>query len=306
MRKISLLVSILLLFLISTSKATNISDNSGTSAFPFLKFSSGLKAQAMGENFVAVGDGLSTLYYNPAGVTNLQNIEVSAEYILWLDILSKSNLSFVYPKTVIGPIGIGVDYFNVPYEKRDKEDDENFQSASVWMGVFQVSYARAIKGKILVGASIKYITQNLDIQTTNGIAVDIGGIYKLYDKTNIGLALQNLGVELAEKNNDSLPFLLRIGQATKFFQEKLLFVSDINYGLTDGTASIGIGGEYKLIKYFYPRLGYKFILNNNNLSAISGLNLGFGVNYKNINFDYVFSPKDDLGTIHRVAVAYSF
>ncbi|MFN3550504.1 MAG: PorV/PorQ family protein [Endomicrobiia bacterium] len=308
--KEKLVISIMIsFFMINLCLA--VSENSGTAAFAFLKLYSGLRAQAMGENYVAVDEGIDTIYYNPAGIAGNKNVKLSSEYMLWLDILTKSNLSFVHPSVwKIGTLGFGVDYINIPYEKRTAEDDDNYESASVQSGAIYLSYARTIKEKLTFGLNLKFIFQNFGIQgseysDTFGLAVDVGGIYRILDKTNVGLVVKNLGKEFA-KTEDKMPVLLKLGQATKFLNDKLLFVSDLDYGIVDGTLSLGVGGEYKLTKNFYPRVGYKYIFTNNNLSFVYGINIGFGIIYKNLNFDYVFTPKDDLGNVHRIALGYSF
>ena len=306
-------IVIVLIFLFTLFNLVfSLQQNSGTAAFTFLKLYSGLRAQAMAENYIAVDEGLDTIYYNPAGILGNKNIKLSAEYMLWLDILTKSNLSFIHPSVwEIGTLGFGVDYINIPYEKRTTEDDNNYEQANVQSGVIYFSYAIEVIDKLNLGMNLKIVFQNFGIQSseysgTSGLAVDIGGIYKILDKTNIGLAIKNLGQEFAKTTQDPLPIVLKLGQATKFLDNRFLFVSDLDYGVIDETLSLGLGGEYKLTKSFYPRLGYRYNFTNNNLSLINGVNIGFGINYKNLNFDYVFTPKDDLGTIHRVALGYSF
>ncbi len=303
--RIKIVFMVLLSFSVCLS-AANISPNSGTAGYAFLKMPVGVRAQSMGENFVAVADDVSTIFYNPTGLLRINNIEVSAEHILWFDQISKSNINFVYPKTIIGPVGVGINYVSVPYEKRESENDENYQSASVWMGVFQIAWAKTINNKLSVGFGLKYINENLDTQSTTGIAIDLGGIYNLKSSISVGVAIQNLGAQLTNENPDQLPAVFRTGVAKRFLKEKLLLASDLNYGFVDGTASFGIGAEYLLSKYFCPRIGYKYLFTNNNLDFISGLNVGFGIRYKKFGLDYSFSPKIDLGLVHLVSFSAKF
>jgi len=301
MKKFFILL-ILNFLLIKNLSAANISGNSGTAAYPFLKIPVGARVTAMAENFVAAADDVNAIFYNPAGIAKINNIEVSAEHILWLETISKSNLGFVYPHSVIGPVGAGINYVSVPYEKRTQESDESYQKSSVYSAVINLVWARQLKDNLIAGCGLKYITENLDIQSTSGLALDIGGIYRLSEKYTIGLAIQNLGTQFVSQNADPLPALIRAGAATSLLNNKLLLASDLNYGLVDESISIGIGGQYSLGKYFQPRLGYKIMLNNTNLGAISGLRAGFGVNYKKISFDYAISPWSDLGLVHQVTL----
>ncbi|MFQ3675758.1 MAG: PorV/PorQ family protein [Endomicrobiia bacterium] len=284
----------------------NVSGGSGTAGFTFLKMPQGVRAQAMGENFVAVADDTSSIFYNPSGMLKLNVMEISATHIIWVEQISKSELMFVYPKTVIGPIGVGINYVLVPYEKRDREDDTTYESASCWMSALHLSWARKVKN-FLLGGSLKYLIENLDVQQVSGIALDVGGIYDLTSDISLGASIQNLGVQFAKQDADTLPILLRAGLAKKGLVEKrLLLASDLVYGLVDGTVSIGIGGEYLLNNYFIPRIGYKYVITNNNLDFISGLNIGFGIKYKTFGFDYSFSPKADLGVAHLISFSAKF
>lgn len=281
--------------------SSNITENSGTAGFVFLKMPVGVRAQGMGENFTAVGDASSALFYNPSGLIKVNTTEISAEHILWFEGISKSNLNFVYPSTKIGPVGASINYISALYEKRTSENDENYQSASIWMGALQIGWARKIREDISVGCGLKYIKENLDVSEVSGLALDIGGLYELEKKTTIGLSIQNLGIQLTDKNPDTLPSLVRIGAARKIAEDKLLIASDFVYGFVDGTTSIGIGGEYSPSKYFCPRIGYKYLFTNNNLSPVAGLNVGFGIRYREVGFDYSFSPRDTLGLVHLVS-----
>ncbi len=307
MRRIIRRIPLLLLFLLARDlPAANISYNSGTAGFAFLKMPVGVRAQGLGENFTAVGDDASTIFYNPAGLLKIKGVEISAEHILWFEQISKSNVNFVYPSTIIGPIGIGLNYISVPYEKRSAEDDVNYQSANVWMGVFQIALAREIKENFLLGAAIKYISENLEVKSTNGIALDIGGIYELQNMISLGVSIQNLGTQFTNDNSDNLPSLIRAGASKRFLNVKLILASDLVYGFVDGSSSFGIGAEYVLSRYFYPRFGYKYRITNNNMDLISGVNVGFGIRYQKLGFDYSFSPRADLGMVHLISFSGRF
>ncbi|NCQ19562.1 MAG: UPF0164 family protein, partial [Ignavibacteria bacterium] len=55
----------------------------GTAAAQFLKISAGARPMSMGETFVAVANDVNTLYWNPAGITNIDKISVGASHTQW-------------------------------------------------------------------------------------------------------------------------------------------------------------------------------------------------------------------------------
>jgi long-subunit fatty acid transport protein len=233
----------------------------------------------------------------------LTETKILLEHTILFESISKSNISFVYPKIpLVGPVAVGINYLSVPFEKRDSENDTNYESATLWMGAIQFSGSKKINEKLSLGLSVKYLQQDLNILQTNGIAFDLGGNLVIKG-TNIGFVLQNLGLEFAE-NSDPLPVSLIIGGAERFFDNKLLITSDLKVLLVEQKFSIGIGAEYVLNKYFFPRVGYVYVEDTKDF--VSGLNLGFGVEYKNFVFNYAFNPLENLGSVHRISLGYCF
>jgi long-subunit fatty acid transport protein len=279
-------------------------EKAGTTAFPFLKLYSGVRGAGFGENYVSVSGESDSIYYNPAGSLGSPKTGIF-EYMIWNDVLSKSNITIIFPKNKAN-FGFGIDFINIPYEEREDETDFSYNEKNVYMGTLYFNYAREVNDNLKCGVNLKFITQDLDREKSNGFAIDVGGIYKLTTKTDLGVAIQNIGKEFKDEDNDGLPLLVRIGQASKFYNGNLIVANDFVYGFKDKTLSLGIGGEYKLNENFYPRIGYKYTFTNNNLSLLNGLSFGFGMKYKKINFDYVFTSRDTLGAIHRVSLGYKF
>ena len=66
----------------------------GTVAAPFLKIGVGARAVALGGNYVGLADDATALYWNPAGITNLDKISFSATHTQWFADITHNAIMF--------------------------------------------------------------------------------------------------------------------------------------------------------------------------------------------------------------------
>ncbi len=286
--------------------ATSISNKSGTTGYSFLKIAQGARAVAMGECYVALADDVDAVYFNPAGLAKLSSREISTNYTLWFEDINKSYIGYVHPPFRFGTLGLAVNYVGVPFEKRMVEGDFKYEKVTLSNFAISVAWGKKMTEKINIGATMKVLSENLHAKSNTGLAVDFGGIYKVSETLDTGLSLQNIGTDMDSDNKDPLPVNVRLGVSKKLIDEKLIVLSDLYTGIADGTMSLGVGGEYKLGEIFCPRLGYKFRINNTNLTGLAGLTAGFGIKYKKYHLDYAFAPFGDLGNSHRISFGAKF
>lgn len=302
MFKTKLIISILFVS-VRIIYSANVTDKSGTAGFAFLKISQGARACAMGECYTGLSNDVNAMYWNPAGISQINGSELTASYTLWLESINKCNIGYVHPKFSFGTLGLNINYVSVPIEKRTVETDDTYDSISVYNMAINFVWAKKFTSKLSLGVGMKYIIENLDAQQLNGIVIDLAGLYKIDDSFTAGVSLQNLGTQIGVldvKDYDPLPLLLRAGVAKKLMDNRLTVLSDVNMGLVDMTTSISIGSEYKIGQIFYLRFGYKYRITNNNLELWTGISGGFGLKYKRYAFDYAFVPYGDLGRTHRL------
>jgi hypothetical protein len=75
-----ILISLILSFSFPTIQIANANGPS-TSGVIILKYTSGARALGMGESFVAIADDVNCLCWNPAGLTQIRNHEISMMYL---------------------------------------------------------------------------------------------------------------------------------------------------------------------------------------------------------------------------------
>ena len=73
-----------LFFFITISAFTNAQSNVATTSAAFLEIGSGARSLGMGSAYVSVADDASSIYWNPAGIVNVNKPEVQSFYSPWL------------------------------------------------------------------------------------------------------------------------------------------------------------------------------------------------------------------------------
>ena len=101
-------MSILWIVLLSVTLNGQMINRYGTTTANFLEIGVGSDANAMGEAYVAIANDISSIYWNPAGLANLDAPSVSFMLQPWLVDINMlfTGGAVVIPK--IGNIGFGI------------------------------------------------------------------------------------------------------------------------------------------------------------------------------------------------------
>lgn len=285
-------------------------DKVGTTSAQFLKLAVGARPVAMGETFTGLADDVNAIYWNPAGLNQINGIEISAMYAVWFEDISFSWVACVQ-NGLGGKIGTAINYLWAgTINKYDRDDNELNESYNAYDIAFILSYARLIK-KIPLGMNLKFINSKIEEESAMGIAADIG-ILKTISKIKdikIGIAVQNLGIGLKFINErDPLPVNIRTGTYYRLLNDNLTLALDINFPI-DYTINVHFGSEYRYrlnsVSVLMLRAGYKSTTVND-LDTLSGLSAGFGISSSNLGIDYAWVPYWELGSTHRLSVTFNF
>ncbi len=331
MRRI-VLFSTLLMFFCSSALLAGKS-KVGTTAYPFLKIGVGAKALSMGGAFVGLADDESAVYYNPAGLVGLQTKALSASYMNYVADIQSGNIMFVLPRGTTAMAEDEYAYIEEGEEQRTPDSksalalaitylsygtiDETNSSGQVigdFSGsdmAFTLGYANKIASQISVGANVKFIYQKVDEFSSQGLAADLGLLYRLKDgRTNVGFSASNLGVQLSglsEEHKDPLPILVRAGLSHEL-REIPITVSGEGVLPSDNDLYGAIGVEFHPNLPIALRVGYSSFGSNYKTNGdkdnTAGFSFGAGFLFPKIKIDYAFLPYADLGSLHRVNLAY--
>jgi hypothetical protein len=282
---------------------TLVSAGTGTDALNFLNIKPSARGASIGDGFVAVADDANAVFYNPAGLTQLNDMEFSLMHMSYIAETSYEYAAFAMPAGENFRLGAYVSYLNYGSIGKTTEDSlGNYKAAteSYTPNDLAVALSGALKlsNYLSAGLTVKYASESIDTLNITGIMVDAGILADL-DGVKAGASIYNIGATSIDK----APMGIRAGCSTKFnamTENDLTGAAGINYSLAAAKLSASIGGEWKYENFLFLRGSYGL---NNDADA---LNVGLGVRQDLGGFvgevAYNFSLFGDLGAAHRISV----
>lgn len=278
----------------------------GTAGLAFLKLGVGARAIAMGDAYTAVGGDAMSMYWNPAGTVSVDGIDVGLMHAEWFQDI---RYEFVGAAKSDGSQGFGLSVVGLymdDLERREGPTSEPIGHFGVFDFAFTGNYSRRLTESFDVGCSVKYLHQKIDTEVADGVAADLGAIYRFPMVTGLsaGVSVQNLGPQMSfiEEKFD-LPVLFRVGAAygtpVPALNGDLLLSSDAVVP-GDGDTKAHFGIEFEYAKMFALRAGYRTGWDNQDISV------GFGAKVRGVRIDYAYVPfYSDLGDTHRVSLGFA-
>lgn len=314
-------------------------------AAPFVKIGEGARASGMGEAFTAVADDSTAVFWNPAGLAQVNVVEAQFSHNQWLGDFRQEYFGLTAPYGGTWALA---------YSLLDLGDFSSVNSANVSQGhTFQVNDQVLMAGfgrgyfneSVLVGASAKVIKEDLgDGVGGRAASLDVGMMaIPIWEnpRLSFGAVVENMGSELA---GFALPLTVRGGVALrktglifpapsagsadavdpiaaegrKTSRYPWQFMEGVDDSLTlaadfaiptQGRVEVHGGVEY-WIAVVALRVGYRYRFPRNELGGPSGMTLGMGLRGRGFQFDYgfdySFAPYGDLGDASRFSVMISF
>ncbi|MFQ5905955.1 MAG: PorV/PorQ family protein [bacterium] len=285
------------------------SPDAGTAVFNFLKVGLGARAPGMGGAFTGVADDVTSIYWNPAGLTRVSGAEATAGYVKYMAGINSGFAAYARPLGPKSRLGVGVNSFYVGGLTKTDENNNELGEFGSAMLVPSVAYAADLGEEISVGATAKFVYQSIDIYNSYGAAVDLGCTYTPAEALySFGLVVQNLGRQLKAfvTEKDILPITARIGGVYR--HKEAPFVAGLDVGKSiDSGFFFSLGAEYWANPMLGIRFGYSSTgqeLHSDSPSDImGGFSFGLGLRWKQYGLDYALVPKVDLGLVNRLSVS---
>ena len=288
----------------------------GTTSANFLKIPVGARQTALGSAFTAVADDVNAIYYNPAGLAQLERPEVTFVHSKYFEDISQQWLAGALPSKA-GVFGLGINYLSVPGFDAYDNSDNRTGSVSAYDLAANFSYANrhtlnnAVFGSILYGANLKYLTERLDTENASGLGLDIGILLKSKIKNlDAAFAADNAVSSKVKFIDDGfrLPLKFKTGLAyTIPYPKKHRTLLAVDWNFPKDNASYAAAGmETVLHDRIALRAGY------NSAGEISrGFSLGFGLkisvhNGREIEVDYSWGNTYEFGNIQKMGILYRF
>lgn len=275
----------------------------GTSGFVFLKLGNGARASGMGEAFTAVADDATGMYYNPAGLAGMEEVELNVTHSEWL---MDTRFEQVNVTNEMFGGAVGFNFTGLYYGELERYGN---QPTSAPLGTFSpydlaasIGYGTDVLPDLSAGISAKLIYEKIDFESATGWAVDLGVMHRSrIEGLTLAASVLNLGPQakfIEEKFYP--PFQARLGASyitgERWLDGDVLLSADFVIA-NDTDEKFLVGTEYTYRKTLSVRVGYKGGYDS------QGATMGVGVVYDRLRFDYAFMPIDyDLGNSHRFSV----
>jgi len=317
-----IIVAVTVLLSVAMVSAQDINSNVGTSSFNFLKINVGARAVSMGGAFTGLADDASALYYNPAGITQLENSNYIAGYHNYFTDIQTGFLGYIRPNEEKGyAMGWYISYLN--YGTMIKTDNSGNVLGEFGGGdlLLAMTFAKKKGYNLSYGATVKLIYEKIDEYSATGIAFDLGTRYHIERRRiTLGLAIQNLGTQLSSLGEvkDKLPLTFRGGLSIQPRELPMTLSGDLillveNLGNFNKRAYfkkidpvIALGAEYFELTPLYLRLGWTSFGSNykaaNSEKSGAGLSFGIGFDYNDLQISYAFALGAELGDSHRITL----
>jgi len=299
----------LLISLFTFTLFTNycFSENTGAS---FLKIGVGARPVGLGNAFTAIANDVTAINWNPGGLSQLTQRQISAMHSQWIVDSNLDYIGFASPlkSGVFGGSVIVLSQGDMEGRDENRQQTTSF-GASDMAVTFSFSKNLLLSNKrfIGLGANLKIIQQKIESEQATGVAVDLGALYH-FNKSPVtaGLSIQNLGPQMKFINEGyNLPLSVTAGLGYNI--GAVTVGLDVKQQIYDNQTIVSIGTEFLPINTLALRAGY--LSTNqlvNSVTDVSGLGAGFGVKLFGTQTDYSFVPYGVLGNTHRVSFSAKF
>ncbi|MEW6095630.1 MAG: PorV/PorQ family protein [bacterium] len=292
-----LLITFIIIFICLPVSGYSETGDAGQAA-RYLRIGVGARALGIGGAFVSICDDASATYWNPAGLTQLTQREMTSMASLMSLDRRYNFLNYVAPLADrTNTIGFSLINFAVKdlreFVKKGEIDEEvgRFNDTE---NTFMVSCARKLNDKLAIGVNLKYLTQQMNPTRIDpkgrpkakGLGIDIGTLYKLSDNINVGLMLQDIRSYLKWETDhgDRLPLVVKLGVSTRLFDDRLTLSADLEQIEDNHRTRIYAGLEYWLRENIGLRGGIF------DTEPTAGLSFIFPLQTLNLQLDYSFAP----------------
>ena len=281
----------------------------------FLSIGVGARALGMGGAYVAIANDGAAVYYNPAGLTQLENKEISFMHASRFSGLVQVNfIGFALPDK--NGNAFGISYFRMGIDDIPRSTKLDQFNRPIIEGYMQdtehalfLSFGHRLTNKFFIGGNLKTIRQTIGSNSSMGFGFDLGTLYRFSNSFSVGMNLQDIAGtyiywDTGQKDvrrptlkwgfalSNPIPFFS--GKATLAVSQNIRFEgenSENNFSIGEIAGSdFQYGGEIMLLNLLALRAG----MERDNFTAGTGFKLKF------LQIDYAFVSYD-LGNTHRIS-----
>lgn len=328
----------LLLFAMITSLFAQ--DKVGTVAANFLNIPIGGKAISMGGAYTAIADDPTALYWNPGAMSRVGRSDVYTSITNYFVDAQHTWFGAQYMLTANDAIGVSLNSLNYGDWERVTTVEEPEGTGEYWQAsdmAIALSYARNMTDRFSIGASMKYIHQQIYNESASTVAVDLGLLFiTQFNGLQIGASIRNFGGSMEMRGRDlitqvdldpesdgnnenivsylktdtwAIPLTYVIGFSMPVINSnwnRLVLAADVMRPTNDAQ-TLNVGADWKIADMVSIRAGYQSMFKT---ERENGLTLGLGIDLEisgmSFVFDYSFQSFGKLGMLNTTSLALTF
>jgi hypothetical protein len=274
-----------------------------------LKAGVGARALGMGGAFTAVADNCDAPYWNPAGLSQTKDYQLTTMQTKLSTDADHYYVSYVMP-LLYGGLGIswvqvGMGSITQTSGTTDAFNDvETLGIFSYYSNAYLLSYGQKITEDLSFGITAKYLTSDMpglvsiEGGSAYGYSITPGILYKPMPELSIGLKIDELinSQKWGTDTEEIVPSKYRLGISylMPLYDIQLLLSGDMSQINKEGyVAEAGLGAELKA-NMFSLRLGYA--------ETAMTAGIGFRQGYVGIDYAYVAQTALTKENVHRVSL----
>ncbi len=284
-----------------------------TTSWGFVKLTTNARAVAMGDAYSAVGNDISSVFYNPAGITQLETERaVMGGYSKWIVGSSLGTFAFGV-KTSVATFAVSAIYFQTDeFEERTSQNPAGtgrmVSANDIAVGL---TIAKQLTDKLSFGGQIRYVKEDLDLIDFSTVDVNFGTVFFTgYRSTRLAMSLRNLGSDkevVAQKAR--IPTVFYISGAGEIYGnlgDPFSLTASVEQAFfTDYAARYYFGGEAWINNMLALRAGYKTRHDSESWSIGAGLKQNIGSQSLTVDVAFSRASAFDDNPV-RLTVGYGF
>jgi hypothetical protein len=301
-------------------------ERAGASALSFLKNDVSPTSVAMGGASVSLAGDAYSIYNNVAAMADLRTNHFAITHsFLGAGINQSFGSGMIALKKQSSVLGFSINSLNSGAIEERTEFMPGGTGRMIYVNniAFGASYAQQLSTRFSMGATLKYVYENLADFTNHALNVDLGFLYKTDYKDlkfavlvrNFGSGTSLTGDYLASSFNrtpgttldkSTLPNVFSMGLSMvpwKIERHSILVAFQLNHP-NDNSENYRFGAEYNYMDILMIRTGYKISVQGQTLPTFGfGLRMMMGAHP--LFIDYAANPTNYIGVQHQIGLRFN-
>ncbi|MFA5162124.1 MAG: hypothetical protein WC421_07745 [Elusimicrobiales bacterium] len=269
----------------------------------------GARPLGMGGAYVGLAEDVSSIYWNPAGLSQLNRYEVQMMRSILYENTNFDSAGFAGKVPLFSDLFFGIGAMQIASSDFTRRDSNNNP-----IGTFSntnraaiVSLAKPIAWGLVMGLSGRFMSESVDDWSKSAYDYDLGFMFRPMDFSNskflvsAGAVFRNMYGAAMERENltDTAPHIISVGSAVGYKlanSGRFVVTADMDKSAAQADR-FRAGTEFT----FYDLASLRAGIDDGNMTFGGGISIG-----KSLQLDYAAINKEDLGSSSKFSLTMRF